>query len=227
MSAYSLETVSEAIKTAEETEFSIWASQKDNLTKTSNGRQPNKQKKGKTVKDDQQQQKQQQYQYSFEDHVEQTTEMTSATRDLLWDVDDSLQQNFSNVHYNYLSNHGNKKAQNREIAGKPEKKSIATIWRENSISLSRRHRAELVEKRGSVLVCDLAALTRVAGRSGPDVSRDIKNCALHFEQAQKSRHQSSRLLRCERERKMRDSVREQRQVTRLLAAAVNPSCGGT
>ena len=26
---------------------------------------------------------------------------------------------------------------------------------------------------------------------------------------------------------MRDSIREQRQVTRLLAAAVSPSCGGT
>ena len=63
--------------------------------------------------------------------------MTSTTRDLLWDVDDSLQQNSSNVHFNYLSNHGNKKAQNREVAGKSEKKSIATIWRENFTSLSR------------------------------------------------------------------------------------------
>ena len=45
VSAYCPETVSEAIKIAEETEFSIWASQKDHLTKKSNGRQPNNQKK--------------------------------------------------------------------------------------------------------------------------------------------------------------------------------------
>ena len=185
-------------------------------------------------KDDQQwqqHQQKQQYQHSFEDHVPKTTEMTSTTwdlsRDLLWDVEDSLQKNSLNVHFNSLSNHCNKKAQNREVAGNLKQKSTATIWRENCTSLSRRHRADLVEKRGSVLVCDLAALTRVAGRSGPDVPRDIKNCALQSEQAQKSRHQSSRLLRRERERKMRDSVREQRQVKRLLAAAVSPSCGGT
>ena len=234
VSAYCPEKVSKAIKIAEETEFSIWASQKDHLTQKSNGRQPNNQKKSNAAKDDQQwrqQQQKQKYQHSFEDQGQKPTEMTSTTldlsRDLLWDVDDSLQQNSSNVHFNFLSNYGNKKAQDREVAGKSEKKSTATIWRENCTSLSRRHRADLVEKRGSVLVCDLAALTRVVGRSGPDVSRDIKNCALQSEQAQKSRHQSSRLLRREQERKMRDSVREQRQVTRLLAAAVNPSCGGT
>ena len=201
MSAYCLETVSEAIKIAEETEFSIWASQKDHLTKKSNGRQPNQKKKSNAAKDDQQwqqHQQKQQYQHSFEDHGQKTTEMTSTTRDLsrdlLWDVEDSLQKNSSNVHFNSLSHQCKNKAQNREVAGKLEKKSTATIWRENCTSLSRRHRAESVEKRGSVLVCDLAALTRVAGRRGPDVPRDIKNCALQAEQAQKSRHQSSRLL---------------------------------
>ena len=194
MSAYNPGTVSEAIKIAEETEFSIWASQKDHLTKESNGRQPNNQKKSKAAKDDQQLQQQQQYQHSFEDQVQQTTDMTSTTRDLLRDIDDSLQKNFSNVHFNSLSNSNNKKAQNREVVGNLKQKSTATIWRENCTSLSRRHRAELVEKRGSVLVCDLVALTPVVGRIGPDVSRDIKNCALQSEQAQKSRHQSSRLL---------------------------------
>ena len=38
VSAYCPETVSDAIKIAEETEFSIWASQKDHQTKKSNGR---------------------------------------------------------------------------------------------------------------------------------------------------------------------------------------------
>ena len=179
VSAYCPGTISEAIRIAEEIEFSIWASQKDHLTKSHNGRQPINQKKSKSSKDDQQWQQQQQKQQnedqnSFEDCGHQTTGMTSTTRDLsrdlLWDAEDSLQKNSSNVHFNSLSNPCNKKAQNREVAGKSEKKSTATIWRENCTSLSRRHRADLVEKRGSVLVCDLAALTRVAGRSGPDVS---------------------------------------------------------
>ena len=173
VSAYCPETVSKAIQIAEETEFSIWASQKDHLTKKSNGRQPNNQKKIKAAKDDQRQQHYQQWQqepYSFEDQGQQTPEMTSTTRDVLRDIDDSLQQNSSNVHFNSLSNHGNKEALNREVAGNLKQKSTATIWRENCTSLSRRHKAELVEKRGSVLVCDLVALTRVAGRSGPDVS---------------------------------------------------------
>ena len=52
VSAYSPGTVSEAIKIAEETEFSIWASQKDHLTQKSKGRQPKKYEKSKTVKDD-------------------------------------------------------------------------------------------------------------------------------------------------------------------------------
>ena len=56
VSAQCPETVSEAIKVAEETEFSIWASQKDHLTRKSNGRQPTKQKKSRTTKDDQQRQ---------------------------------------------------------------------------------------------------------------------------------------------------------------------------
>ena len=51
VSAYCPGTVSEAIKIAEETEFSIWASQKDHLTQKSKGRQPKKYEKSKTVKD--------------------------------------------------------------------------------------------------------------------------------------------------------------------------------
>ena len=190
VSAYCPGTISEAIRKAEEIEFSIWASQKDHLTKNSNGRHPNEQKKGKSVKGSQYQQQkrnEEQHQHSFEDFGQQTMHMTSTTRDLtrdyVWDMDDSLQGNFSNVHYTFLSNDQRMKAQNREVAGKSEKKSTATLWRESCTSLSRRRRADLVEKRGSVLICDLEALTRVAGRRGSDVLQDIKNCALQSEQA--------------------------------------------
>ena len=33
-----------------------------------------------------------------------------------------------------------------------------------------------MERYGPVVVCDLAALTRVVGRTGPDISRDVKKC---------------------------------------------------
>ena len=122
------------------------------------------------------------------------TEMTSHTQGLYGDVNDSSQRNSLNVHYTFLFSNKRMKAREREGAEIEKKKSTATVWWENCTSLNRRHRAELVEKRGSVLVCDLVALTRVAGRSGPDVPRGIKICALQAEQAQKSQHQSSRLL---------------------------------
>ena len=84
-----------------------------------------------------------------------------------------------------------------------------------------------MEKCGFVLICDLAALTRAHGRIGPGIPRGAQNGDTQMERSPKSRHQSNRLLRREHERLVRDSVREQRQVARLLAAAVSPSCGGT
>ena len=108
MSAYSPGTVSEAIKIAEETEFSIWASQKDRLTTKSNGRQPNGYKKSKILKDNiqrkeqQQQQQQHQCQSNVEDQVQQTTVMTSSTQGLYGDVNDSLQRNSLNVHNTFF-----------------------------------------------------------------------------------------------------------------------------
>ena len=77
-----------------------------------------------------------------------------------------------------------------------------------------------------VVVCDLAAMTRVIGRTWPDISWDVKKCDRQNMLSRKSWHQSNRLLRRERERRVRDSVREQRQVARLLEVAVRPSCGG-
>ena len=64
---------------------------------------------------------------------------------------------------------------------------------------------------------------RVLGRTRPNISRDVDTCDMQFEQSQKSRHQSNRLLCREHERRVRDSVREQRQVARLLEIAVRPS----
>ena len=117
----------------------------------------------------------------------------------------------------------NKKGEGRIVS----QKNPSTIWRDHCTSLSRKNRADLVERYGPVVVCDLAAFTRVAGGTGPDISWDVKKCDRQNIPSQKSRHQSNRLLRRERERRVRDSVREQRQVARLLEVAVSPSCGGT
>ena len=117
----------------------------------------------------------------------------------------------------------NEKKEGRIIS----QKIPSTIWRENSTSLSRKHRADLVERHGPILVCNLAALTRVVGRIGPNISRDVEKCDMQFEQLQKLRRQSNRLLRREHEHRVRDSVREQRQVARLLEVVVSPLCGGT
>ena len=69
-----------------------------------------------------------------------------------------------------------------------------------------------MERHGPILVYNLAALMRVVGRIGPNISRDVEKCDMQFEQPQKSRHQSNRLLRREHERRVRDSVKEQQQV---------------
>lgn len=128
------------------------------------------------------------------------------------------------VTLNYFVNE-NTAQKNEGARGGSVKKNPSTVWRANCTTISRKFRADLVDKRGCVLVCDLVALMRVTRRIGPDTSRDVKNCVLQSEQAQKSRRQSNCLLRRERECKLGDSVREQRQVTRLLEAVVSSSCG--
>ena len=65
----------------------------------------------------------------------------------------------------------NKKGEGRIVS----QKNPSTIWRDHCTSLSRKNRADLVERYGPVVVCDLAALTCVVGRTGPDISWDVKN----------------------------------------------------
>ena len=106
-------------------------------------------------------------------------------------------------------------------------KNPSTIWRGNSASLSMKHRADLVERHGPILVCNLVALTRGIGRIGPNISRDVEKCDMQFGQSQKPRHQSNRLLHPEHECRVRDSGREQWQGARLLEVAVSPSRSST
>ena len=85
----------------------------------------------------------------------------------------------------------NKKGEGRIVS----QKNPSTISRDHCISLSRKNRADLVERYDPVVVCDLAALTRVVGCIGPDISRDVKKCDRQNILSQKSRHQGNRLLR--------------------------------
>ena len=65
-------------------------------------------------------------------------------------------------------------------------KNPSTIWRENSASLSMKHRADLVERHGPILVCNLVVLTCGVGRIGPNISRDVETWDMQFGQSQKS-----------------------------------------
>ena len=104
----------------------------------------------------------------------------------------------------------------------------AAVWRSFAKDLPRGDRTGYVRRQGSVVMIDLEALTRVKEQTPAGVT-----------EAKMSMHQPSagpkaprvylrnRLLRRERERRTRDSVRERQLVTRLLETLVSPTSGGT
>ena len=92
-----------------------------------------------------------------------------------------------------------------------------------------------MKKRGSIVVADLEALTCAkeaktavidAGKKQSHKS-SIDQSSSDVQRTRSTRsHQSNRLLRREKERLVREQVRERRIVTRLLATRVSPSDGG-
>ena len=121
-----------------------------------------------------------------------------------------------------------------------EIKSAAAKWRDIIRPLSHRDRAGVwrnhVRKRGSIVVASMEALTCEkeqktavnidAGQKQPHKS-SIDQSLSETQRTRSSRnHQSNRLLRREKERLVREQVRERRIVTRLLATRVSPSIGG-
>ena len=117
---------------------------------------------------------------------------------------------------------------------------LAAKWRNAVKLLSHRDRAGAwrrnVKKRGSVVIADVEALTcvkdtytvaTVAGAGTSKYRKTSEDQSLQEQQTRSPRsHQSNRLLRREKERLIREKVRERRLVTRLLATRVSPSVGG-
>ena len=118
-------------------------------------------------------------------------------------------------------------------------KCAAAKWREIVRPLSHRGRAGVwrnyVKKRGSIVIANLEALTCVkesktavidAGKKQSHKSSNDQSSS-DIQRTRSSRHhQSNRLLRREKERLVREQVRERCIVRRLLATRVSPSDGG-
>ena len=121
-----------------------------------------------------------------------------------------------------------------------DSKCVAAKWREFIRPLSHRDRAGVwrsyVKKRGSVVIANLEALTCAkesktavnidAGKKQSHKSSNDQSSSAEQRTRSTRSHQSNRLLRREKERMVREQVRERRIVARLLATRVSPSVGG-
>ena len=146
----------------------------------------------------------------------------------------SVNQNFA--HHSLFSR---PPVQKGTILGSSDSKCAAAKWREFIRPLSHRDRAGVwrsyVKKRGSIVVADLEALTCVKESKTAVIDAGKKQChkssndqsSSDTQRTRSTRsHQSNRLLRREKERMVREQVRERRIVARLLATRVSPSDGG-
>ena len=120
-----------------------------------------------------------------------------------------------------------------------DSKCAATKWHEFIRPLSHRDRAGVwrsyVKKRGSIVIAELEALTCVkepktavidAGKKQSHKSSNDQSMSVEQQTRSSRHHQSNRLSRQEKERMVREQVRERRIVARLLATCVSPSDGG-
>ena len=120
-----------------------------------------------------------------------------------------------------------------------DRKCATAKWRDIIRPLSHRDRAgvwrKYVKKRGSIVVANLEALTCMkeskttvidAGKKQSHKSSNDQSSSVEQQTRSSRSHQSNRLLHQEKERLVREQVRERRIVTRLLATRVSPSCGG-
>ena len=102
------------------------------------------------------------------------------------------------------------------------------MWRSLLKDLPQGDRTGRLRRKGSVVIASLEALTRVKETTSADTievgmsmhppSGGLKAPRVYLR---------NRLLRRDRERRTRESVREWQYVTRLLETLVSPSCGGT
>ena len=106
----------------------------------------------------------------------------------------------------------------------PEGYGPAAVWRSYVNDLPRRDRAGYWRKQGSIVEIDLVALAQRKEKPSADVTE-----ARQPSTGPKAPrvYLRNRLLRRDRERRTRDSVRERQEVTRLLETLVSPERGGT
>ena len=110
----------------------------------------------------------------------------------------------------------------------PESHGPAAVWRSILRDLPQRDRAGRVRRQGSVVTVDLVALARKKEQRSADPT--VAEMSMHppSGRAHAPRvYLRNRLLRRDRERKTRASVRERQMVTQLLETLVSPSSGGT
>ena len=110
----------------------------------------------------------------------------------------------------------------------PERHGPAAVWRSFVKDLPQRDRTGHVRRKGSVVTVDLVALAREKEQRSTDPT--VAGMSMHppSGRAHAPRvYLRNRLLRRDRERRTRASVKERRIVTSLLETLVSPSSGGT
>ena len=108
----------------------------------------------------------------------------------------------------------------------PDGYGPAAVWRSYAKDLPLRDRAGYMRRKGSIVEIDLVALTRREEKTSADVTVATMQASSVGPKAPRT-YLHNRLLRRDRERKVRESVRERRYVTRLLETMVSPESGGT
>ena len=106
----------------------------------------------------------------------------------------------------------------------PDGSGPAAVWRSYIKDLPLGDRAGYMRRQGSIVEIDLEALTRSKEKPSADVTVARQPSA--GPKAPRV-YLRNRLLRRDRERRTRDSVRERQVVTRLLETLVSPESGGT
>ena len=109
-------------------------------------------------------------------------------------------------------------------ASYPDGYGPAAVWRSYAKDLPLRDRAGYMRRQGSIVEVDLVALTRRKEKPSADVTVARQPSA--GPKAPRT-YLHNRLLRRDRERKVRESVIERQLVTRLLETLVSPESGGT
>ena len=110
---------------------------------------------------------------------------------------------------------------------------IVKEWRESVKYLRSIDRARLMRRCGSVLTIDMAALRQVKEKNDADQRQQQKKAAAvdcsnkGVTQSSRANRAGNRLERRQKERVLRESLRDQRTIAQILAKSLNPTEGGS